>query len=365
VPSIEDIKANHGQPHLAWGRLESLADHCFLCDIPLTSENRTGEDVLPRWLQRMFRLQANATLRLLNGTGLRYAAIRIPCCSTCNNEWLSRAENEVRRAFSAGHEAVADLDPDLLYAWLAKIFYGVLYREALLPAARASGDAAPIVPAEALQTMAMYRMLLQWFRGRTAWATLPGSVFLYRAQTLDELGHNFDFADNVPLQCIAMRIGSTAVVAALSDWGLLREAAPRRLGFPSEIALHPIQFRELYATVIDYESRRQFDSCYTSLAIGDDVDAMVLNRCLHRMTDPPYAEHDSGPWGALLSFVTGIPHEALVSGDRVSTYLMDKAGAPRFMPFGGGTGVAIVDGAEYEFPENPAIGMFRKSEDQS
>ena len=73
----------------------------------------------------------------------------------------------------------------------------------------------------------MFRMLLQWFRGKASWSTLPGSVFVYRTQAVAAVGHNFDIADNVPLQCIAMRIGTTGVIAALSDWSVLREMEPR------------------------------------------------------------------------------------------------------------------------------------------
>jgi len=358
MPTLDDIKNTHGQPHLAWGRLDDLPDHCFLCDVRLTPQNRTGEDVLPRWLQRMFQLPANATLRLLNATNLRYSAVLIPCCRTCNNEWLSRGESKVAAAFKAGYDAVVALDPDLLYAWLAKVFYGVLYREALLPHDRTSPDSEAIVPPEALLSMAMFRMLLQWFRNKTKWASLPGSVFVYRTQTVPEVGHNFDFADNVPLQCIAMRVGSVGVVAALSDWGLLRDQEPNRLMLPSDFALHPIQFRELYGTVVDYELRRQFAGCYTALAIGDEVDALMLTRCLHRLTDPPYADHSDEDWGEFLAFITGVPSEVIRSGNRVRTFLFDESGSPRFYPFGGGTAVLEFRGKHYEFPENPAQGMF-------
>jgi len=358
MPTIDDIKDTNGQPHLAWARREGLRDHCFLCDVPLTPENRTGEDVLPKWLQRAFGLHQNARLRLLNATSLRYTAVRIPSCKTCNNEWLSKAENKVQVAFMAGYDAVVALDPDLLYAWLAKVFYGVVYREAILPRDRASGQPDPIVPPEALQDLAMFRMLLQWFRGKTTWSSLPGSVFIYRTQTVDEVGHNFDFADNVSLDCIAMRIGSTGLVAALSDWGFLRGIEPRRLMLPPDFALHPLQFREVYASVVDYEARRQFRSCYTGMFIGEGVDALVVNPCLHALTNPPYSEHTNEVWPEYLAAVTGVPPEAMREGDRARTFLLDNTGSPIVMPFGAGTGVIEIDGKVYEFPENPAIGMF-------
>jgi hypothetical protein len=357
MPTIKEIAATGGQPHLAWARLEGLSDHCFLCDEPLTPKNRSGEDVLPKWLQRFFGLHSGATLRLLNATSLRYPAARIPCCKTCNNEWLSKAEKLVRSAFTTGYEAVTALDPDLLYAWLAKVFYGVLYREAMLPRDRASGGAAPIVPPGALQHLAMYRMLLQWFRGKTAWTSLPGSVFVYRAQTVPQVGHNFDYADNVPLECLALRIGSTAVVAALSDWGLLREYAPPRLLLPPALALHPIQFREVYATVVDFEYRRKFDSCYTGFVLGEEADEVVVSRCLHKLTDPPYSDHSDEDWANFFSVVSGVPRDVLKVGDRVRTFLLDGSGSPMSYPFRGGMAAVEMDGTEYTFHENPAIGM--------
>jgi hypothetical protein len=115
MPTLDDFRDHGGQPHLAWGRLEDLREYCFLCDVRLSAENRTGEDVLPKWLQRRFQLRGTATLRLLNATNLPYSAVLIPCCRTCNNEWLSRGENKVQAAFGAGYEAVVALDPDLLY----------------------------------------------------------------------------------------------------------------------------------------------------------------------------------------------------------------------------------------------------------
>jgi hypothetical protein len=360
MPTIDEIAQAGGQPHLAWARLEGLRDHCFLCDADLVDGERTDEHVLPKWLQRRFELHSGSTLRLLNETSLRYPDARIPCCRTCNNEWLSRAEKRVMAAFEAGYDAVVDLDPDLLFAWLAKIFYGVLYREALLRRDRASGDEQAIVSPEGLAEMAMFRMLLQWFRDGARWSTPPGSVWVYRSQTADDIGHNFDYADNVSLECIGMRIGSTAVVAALRDWGLMREQRPHRLTIVEDLELHPIQFREVYATVVDYEWRRQFDSCYTALFSDEPTPMVLLQPCFHRMTDPIYAPHSDEVWAEYLSAVTGVPLELLRAGESVGTYLHDAEGEPRFLPFRGGMAVATVGETEYAFDENPSIGMFRR-----
>ena len=71
------------------------------------------------------------------------------------------------------------------------------------------------------------------------------------------------------------------------------------------------------------------------------------------MTDPPYREHTAVPWGDFLAIITGVPGEVMRNGDRVRTFLFNESGAPRFMPFHGGTAVMEVDGQTYEFPGTP------------
>src|SRR5262249_19009712 len=65
---------------------------CFLCGVHLTKENRTDEHVFPQWMLRDFKLY-DSEIELLNGTFIRYRALKIPCCSECNNYWLSQIES--------------------------------------------------------------------------------------------------------------------------------------------------------------------------------------------------------------------------------------------------------------------------------
>src|SRR5580704_9225452 len=83
---------------------------CFLCGCRLGKRNATEEHIFPKWLQARFNLW-NEQLTLLNGTTMPYRALRVPCCSTCNNEHLSQIEDKVRSAVERGPRSVNRLDP--------------------------------------------------------------------------------------------------------------------------------------------------------------------------------------------------------------------------------------------------------------
>ena len=73
------------------------------------------------------------TLVLLNGTTIPYRQLTVPCCRECNNEHLEPIESNVMAAVNQGPEAVEALDRKTLFLWLGKIFFGLLYKESLIP----------------------------------------------------------------------------------------------------------------------------------------------------------------------------------------------------------------------------------------
>ena len=91
----------------------------------------TREHVFPKWLQTMHDLWNKELVS--NGTSIRYRQLLVPCCAPCNNVVLSRLEGEVARAAQGGADKVRALGHEKLFTWLAKIYFGVLYAEALLP----------------------------------------------------------------------------------------------------------------------------------------------------------------------------------------------------------------------------------------
>jgi hypothetical protein len=220
---------------------------CFLCSAPLRSKNRTDEHVFPKWLQHRFNLW-NQQLDLINLTGIRYRQLTIPCCKTCNGVHLSKIENQIQKAVEAGPDAVADLSPSVLYMWLSKIFFGILYREHLLVADRRVGKR-KIIPKEALRELRLHHDFMQGIRRSLEFPLgIPGSILIFGTSVPDRTEEQFDFLDNHPNLSLALRMGSVGIVCCLQDGGMTKAFHDRfEKDYHRENRLHPLQFREVTA----------------------------------------------------------------------------------------------------------------------
>jgi hypothetical protein len=220
---------------------------CFLCSAPLRSKNRTDEHVFPKWLQHRFNLW-NQHLDLINLTEIRYRQLTIPCCKTCNGVHLSKIENQIQKAAEAGPDAVADLPPSVLYMWLSKIFFGILYREHLLLADRRGGKR-KIIPRKTLQELRLHHDFMQGIRRSLEFPLgIPGSILIFGTSVPDRIEEQFDFLDNHPNLSLALRMGSVGIVCCLQDGGITKAFHDRfEKDYHRENRLHPLQFREVTA----------------------------------------------------------------------------------------------------------------------
>lgn len=208
--------------------------HCFLCGVELTDDPeareephyRTREHVFPQWLLRDHDMYRQA-MTLPNRTLLTYDKLVIPCCRECNGKYLKPLEDRVGDAFRAGRKALQALDRTDLYLWLAKLYYGLRFRELSLPIDRRNVNVGNLVDQEELRNLSFLHLILQAARGKTDWSAaaqgaghdLPGSLVVLSAQTSDDTRLNFGYVDSRSIPYIAVRIGPTIVQAVLEDWG--------------------------------------------------------------------------------------------------------------------------------------------------
>lgn len=220
---------------------------CLLCGRRLGTRNRSDEDVVPKWVQREFEL-GNQLLHLPNNTTIRYRQLRIPCCRECNNEHLSRIEQRVEQAVQSGPEAVKALDPLVLFLWLGKIFYGLMYRDFLLLRDRCGPRRGPILPRSVIQQFESHKFFLQAARRQFEFKPeLPASIFVFRTQVPENVRARAALNDALEPMTISFRMGSVGILAALQDGGAQRLTHSEHLARYQDIALHPIQFAELTA----------------------------------------------------------------------------------------------------------------------
>lgn len=305
---------------------------CFLCGQKLNSANRSDEHVFPLWLIRRFNLH-NEKLVLLNGTSIPYRQLKIPCCKVCNNQHLSALERAVRRVVE-GELKISTLSKKILYLWASKIFYGLLYREVLLPFDRVNPSQGPIIQPDVLRGYRLLHIFLQSARLKMKFecfdASFPASVFIFKLQEPRTPAAKFDFKDDINLRAIYLRLGSIGILAAFDagaqavEWSSLYQKYTR-------YKLHPLQFEELGAAMFCKASL--FDRVPKLIMSGDS------RRGYHVMVMPLQgmsAKSVFRPWdGALfaryLSHFTGMPIDHLTpdGGSRVMTFLRGP-GSKRF-----------------------------------
>jgi hypothetical protein len=196
-------------------------DICFLCGGNL-GDGGTEEHVIPRWAQERFDLW-NQRLTLLNGTVIPYRQLTVPCCFACNNQYLEPIENAVARATRNGAAAVRALGDQVLFVWLGKIFYGLLYRELFLTADRRDLSVGMIAQPDLLRHFELHHYFLQSCRVRMSFAEeFPASIFVFDVCEPPDRRHGWDFRDNLATMFISCRVGQVGLIAVLQDGGAQR-----------------------------------------------------------------------------------------------------------------------------------------------
>lgn len=228
-------------------------DHCFLCgeSIPPGSSDRTREHVFPRWLLSHLGLYDRGVTSI-DGRIVHYRRLVVPCCTGCNSGELARLEERVQKAVEAGPHGFLELDRRDAFLWLGKVYYGLLYFESLLAGNPRDPDGPRVVPAEQLRALRFHHFLLGAARGEVRWEPEtpgPASILTFECLPGATAAQQFDYCDDLQLPVLALRVGELGIVAALQDWGAVESIVEKRLVAGKHLALHPTQFREIFAMV--------------------------------------------------------------------------------------------------------------------
>lgn len=225
-------------------------NHCFLCGAPLNEENKSEEHVYPHWLQKKYNLW-NQQLILLNGTAIPYKNLIIPCCKACNRHMGKTFEKPIETAVSIGYDAFIRLDKQMIFQWLCKLSYGILFKERSLLLDRSSPGKGTILSSADLEKEETLFLFLQAvltnakFEGHK-----PYSLIFFRLHSFED--DPYWASDNPLLRTFFMRMGDIGIIANLMDNGVNEEIfiGDPQMRFLTTQALHPIQFSEICAKFI-------------------------------------------------------------------------------------------------------------------
>src|SRR6185503_14209856 len=68
--------------------------HCFICGANRANTAFNDEHIIPAWLLRRFSL-FDRSIRLPNGTDIRYDRYKVACCADCNSQMGREIEARV------------------------------------------------------------------------------------------------------------------------------------------------------------------------------------------------------------------------------------------------------------------------------
>lgn len=319
-------------------------DRCFLCGRKLTPTTRTSEHVFPKWLLDRYRLW-DAQLALLNGSPIPYRRIRIPCCKTCNGVYLGALERRVENAVRGGYRLFRRLPPGVVFQWLTKIFFQILYMEMRLAMDVRDPSRGTILTPEFLDEFRLEHALLNSVRIPVRVSTPPPwSIFVLPSQVSATRERNFDFLDNLHGQVVAIRMGEVAIIALIMDGHAQQDIfRPYFSKVTRYLRLHPIQFRELATKAIYKRSTMdrtpKFMTVWPKNHASFDVVSLPLAGFSSR---PLFDSWDQEKYARMLHFITGgpygIPFEELFQPPNlVMTFLRNNGNRWTRIPIDGDT----------------------------
>lgn len=95
----------------------------------------TEEHTIPQWMHRLYGIKQES-LRLRNGTQIRYLRQKVPACRDCNNVRFAKIEERI---------SIDDASVPDLYVWASKIHWGLNLKDSFLPDARHNPSAGTIL----------------------------------------------------------------------------------------------------------------------------------------------------------------------------------------------------------------------------
>lgn len=216
---------------------------CFLSGEKLQSEDEQIQ-VFPVWLMRAFELEEKP-FKLLDERITTYKTLKLPC-STTTAIRLDELEKEVEAAFMAGYAAVSQLDQLMLFQWVGKMVYGVIFneiqagiRQQLLSGEPMNFSQVLVQKFRNLHVMLQSILLPIQFDG-----AIPFSIVVTEVANAED---TFSYRDEINTLVFSLRMKDFGLIVCLQDNGTNQKYHADYLAKAKGHRLHPVQFEELCA----------------------------------------------------------------------------------------------------------------------
>jgi len=216
---------------------------CFLTGSPLVSSDEQIQ-VFPVWMMRSFDLE-DKPFKMLDENIVTYKSLQLPCSIEAATA-LGKVEEQVEAAMAKGFDGVTALSQEVLFQWVAKILYGVVFneiqagvRQAVLTGEDINFSQALVQKFRNLHAMLQSVILPMEFEHKN-----PFTVLILPVENPEE---TFNYRDEINTLVFSLRMKDFALIATLQDNGTHAIYHEDILSKVEGKRLHPIQFEEICA----------------------------------------------------------------------------------------------------------------------
>lgn len=214
---------------------------CFLSGQPLQSGDEQIQ-VFPHWLMRKFALE-DKPFKLLDESIATYKQLQLPCATVVADR-IAEMDRQVAVAFNNGYEAVKQLDHLLVFQWVARMVYGVVFNEiqAGIRQQVLSGEAMNFSQVLVHKFKHLHLMLQSLILPMQFDGGMPFTVLVYH---VDNAAETFSYRDEINTLVYSLRMNDVGMIVCLQDNGANGIYHQEVIDKVAGMRLHPIQFEEL------------------------------------------------------------------------------------------------------------------------
>lgn len=219
-------------------------DHCFLSGEKINSGKTLN--IFADWLCKAYQLDEKP-FKMLDESFLTYADIKIPCSENVKQEFES-LENQIQEAFEKGYDAVKNLDEKLIFLWVAKMVYGIIFKEiqAAIKQQNAFAEGFNISQSLIHKFGTLHTMLQSLIKPIVFEDFKPFSIFICKVNNAEE---EFAYRDEINTLTFSLRMKDFGLLVNLQDNGANKRYHEEVWQKIEGKTLHPIQFEELCGRV--------------------------------------------------------------------------------------------------------------------
>ncbi|MCT1524154.1 hypothetical protein [Sphingobacterium hotanense] len=248
---------------------------CFLTGETLQSEDEQIQ-VFPMWMMRAFDLEEKP-FKMLDESFSTYKKLQLPC-STRAAAAIAAVDGLVEHAVEKGYEAVRELEQEVLFQWIGKILYGVVFNEiqagirhAVMTGEELNFSQALVQKFRNLHAMLQSMVIPMEFEHKN-----PFTIEVFHVDNAEE---TFLYRDEINTLIFSLRMKDFGLIATLQDNGTNAIYHEEALALTKDEKLHPVQFEEIGAKY--FYTAYLFNRLpeYTYMEVGDKVfvEPMPLN----------------------------------------------------------------------------------------